>query len=234
MKYSVVGEDWGDKTEDVKCTLEIKARTLPLVDEEGGYLEVDLPVVEMVEKLELRNIIEWDTNNLGILSIQWDGENPEKSTEEKKGGIYLNTKPLVNGGNVENVGSVNKNAMIGVKCVPDRRIIECDEDGTKLEKAVPVKKKKIWTRLKNGLYGWRVRQVARRGAKTALNSHEFEQGPLSAQGFKWVPAFQNIQTSANEVKTGNVIRVEKTDGRGIGGGVGKGKLRFWRPGSQTA
>ena len=195
-----------------------------MVDEEG-YLEVDLPVVEMVEKLELRNTIEWGTNRLGILSIQWNGEIPEKSTDEKKGGIYLNTNPLVNGGNVDKspigmsrMGSVDKNTMIGVKCVPDRRIIECDEDGTKLEKAVPVKKKRIWTRLKNGLYGWRVRQVARRGAKTAPNSHEFKQEPLSTQGFKWVPAFQNIQTSANEVKTGNVIRVEKRNFEQLMGG----------------
>ena len=192
----------------------------PLVDGDGGYLEVDLPVVEMVEKLELRNTIEWGISRFGILSIQWDGENQEKrekSTEKKKGGISLNTNPLVNGGNVEKspigmsrMGCVDKNDMSGVKCVPDRNI-ECDEDdedGTKLEKAVPVKKKKIWTRLKNGLYGWRVRRVAKRGAKTETNSHGFEQGPLSAQGFKWVPALQNIQniqTSSIQFKTGNLI-----------------------------
>ena len=199
MKYLVVGEDWGDKTEDVKCTLEIMARTLPLVDEEGGYLEVDLPVVEMVEKLDL------------------DGGNPVKSIEEKKGGISLNTNPLVNCSKVEKspigmirMGCVDKNDLSGVKCVPDRNI-ECDEDdedGTKLEKAVPVKKKKIWTRLKNGLYGWRVRRVAKRGAKTETNSHGFEQGPLSAQGLKWVPALQNIQniqTSSIQFKMGNLI-----------------------------
>ena len=86
-----------------------------------------------------------------------------------------------------------------------------------VEKALPVKKK-IWTRLKNGLYGWRVRKVPRRGAKTEVNSIGFEQGPLSAKGFKWVPALHNIQTSSNYFKTGNLNRIEKRNFEQLMGG----------------
>ena len=68
-------------------------------------------------------------------------------------------------------------------------------------------KRKVWTKLKSGLYAWRYRSVPRKATQSAKNSECWEQAPQSSfqELPKWAPALlpdQNIciKTGSNSAK----------------------------------
>ena len=74
-------------------------------------------------------------------------------------------------------------------------------------------KKRVWTKLSNGLYAWRVRGTARR---TKLNQKLLcgEQGPQSASTIKRLPAkMGEITAKVNIFKPGSLKEKQNFDGR---------------------
>ena len=63
--------------------------------------------------------------------------------------------------------------------------------------------KKAWTRLKNGLYGWRVvKEVRRRKAQTLMTETSAEHGPPSVGVLKWDPVTSTDMINSSVLRTG--------------------------------
>ena len=122
-----------------------------------------------------------------------------------------------------NVGLVSLNSsehvnvptsMIQAKCVSDN----CDKV-TKKENKVrnENKPKKVWMKLSNGLYGYRVRKTAvKRLAGDKLS--ESEHGPSSVGIQKWVPCFSEKLTQNIKQLMGNSSKMTSTKRKFEGGG----------------
>ena len=65
-----------------------------------------------------------------------------------------------------------------------------DVDGARMEKELreSTRKLKVWTKLRNGLFGWRVRAQPKRSAKPTLHAKTSQISSPSVGLFKWVLA----------------------------------------------
>ena len=73
-------------------------------------------------------------------------------------------------------------------------------------------KKKAWTRLKNGLYGWRVvKEVKRRNARTLMTETSAEHGPPSVGVLKWDPVVSTDEMNSSVPRTGSEKRKDWGD-----------------------
>ena len=77
-------------------------------------------------------------------------------------------------------------------------------------------KKKAWTRLKNGLYGWRVvKEVRRRNAQTLMTETSAEHGP-SVGVLKWDPVISTDMMNSSVPRTGADKRIDWGDNNTAG------------------
>ena len=99
--------------------------------------------------------------------------------------------------------------------------VECvqDQEGTRV---------KVWTKLKNGLFGWKLSRTGRKIKNDNGGEHCAERGPPSVKGIpKWVPATNNI-TKYLEIKQTNsknesVMGNKKRKITSVGGEISLGK-----------
>ena len=74
------------------------------------------------------------------------------------------------------------------------------KEGARKEKDMSItKKKKVWTKLRNGLFGWRVQTM--RSAKPRLIAEASGVSLPSGGLIKWVPAGDRILTFGEEIQT---------------------------------
>ena len=77
-------------------------------------------------------------------------------------------------------------------------------------------KRKVWTKLKSGLYAWRYRSVPRKATQSTKNSECAEQAPQSSfqKLTKWAPALlpdQNIYTKTGSNSEKRKVNLEGGD-----------------------
>ena len=119
---------------------------------------------------------------------------------EKNVDVVDTTDAIVDGVNVDVVDT-------NVECSPVSMLVKKDsevKEGARKEKDMLItktktKNKKVWTKLRNGLFGWRVQTM--RSAKPRLIAEASGVSLPSGGLIKWVPAGDRILTFGEEIQT---------------------------------
>ena len=99
-----------------------------------------------------------------------------------------------------------------VECSPVSMLVKNDSEVNvgarrKKEMSITTKKKKVWTKLRNGLFGWRVQ--AMRSAKPTLIAEASGVTLPSGGLLKWVPAGDGTLTFEEKLETKKTVGKRK-------------------------
>ena len=214
-KYGTLGEDWGSVGIDQETTGFLYSG-LEGVKRQPETVKKKRNVSTVNENNRSRKITEWtrvyeqspprnlDKQDHHQLAIEWAGQH--LLAIEWWGGGDKNSSPH----------EVKKKSVAQVKCVLVHTVNQKD---TKTKKI----KKKAWTRLKTGLYGWR---IVRNGppvlSQKLENLSVSLDSTLGEQKTKWVPAKSEKNENIHTIfKTGNLSSRKRKLSDDLIGGLNK-------------
>ena len=122
----------------------------------------------------------------------------EYGESEKNVDVIDATDTIVDGVNVDVVDTDVESSPVSMLVKKDSEV----KEGARKEKDMSrtkTKKKKVWTKLRNGLFGWRVQPL--RSAKPRLIAEASCISLPSGGLLKWVPAGDRILTFEEEIET---------------------------------
>ena len=238
MRYEQLGENWGEdegadditnflypeyqevleqknyKERKISSWAVVQSEAKVKVKEEGTCSTLkDVSQAQSVKHPDASTrAIEWDNFRLKTMSIEWEGNEVMQSQGE--GGDDIRTTPPVKHVSAKNLSDFE---VVQEKCVSINEAKNYERNewsekfDTKCKKGQRVNKK-AWTRLKNGLYGWRVvKEGRRRKAQALMTETSAEHGPPSVGVLKWDPVVSTDEMNSSVPRTGSEKRKDWGD-----------------------